>query len=297
MIMRIEKTPYHIISFYKFIHIPYEKLLNIKKSLQDLTETSQIKGLILIGKEGLNATVAGEKVAIAKIQSFLDQQFEKSLSYKDSYSLFQPFKRMKVQIRKEIIKMKPISPEMVENATYFSPEAWDQALLKGDGLFLDVRNWYETQIGTFSLAKVLNIQTFAEFGKKFKQMDIPKDQPIYTFCTGGIRCEKACLEMQEMGYTKTYQLKGGILNYLHAHLGQKDNQWQGECFVFDHRVAVDVSLQPSKTYALCPHCGQPARNAMHCVKCDKPTKLCDMCLEKALPHTCSKNCTYHYTKL
>ena len=289
-----KKTSYHIISFYDFFKLSTQEALNIKQSLEGLTLSLHIKGLILIGQEGINATISGPQTAISKIKSFLDTKFKKHLFYKESDCTFQPFKRMKVQLRKEIIKMQPMQPELIKNSTYLSPEAWHETLKQKKGVILDVRNWYETQIGTFALAQILDIKTFAEFDEEFKKLNIPKDQPIYTFCTGGIRCEKACVSMKNMGYSKTYQLKGGVLNYLQMYSGQPDSQWQGECFVFDHRVAVDASMQPSKVYAQCPHCGQPAKNAFKCEECHKKTKLCDLCLEKKLPRTCSKNCTYHY---
>lgn len=289
------KSSYHIISFYEFTALPQEQLLSLKQKLQDLTESLQIKGLILIGQEGINATIAGKDVAIAQIQSFLNRELKKDLFYKKSFSAFAPFKRMKVQVRQEIIKMKPLDLDKVEeDRTHLSPKAWHRAIKGKKGVFLDVRNWYETQIGTFSLAQVLDIQRFSEFAKAFKKLKIPKDQAIYSFCTGGIRCEKACVELKKMGYAQAYQLEGGILNYLQTYKDQKDNQWQGECFVFDHRVALTSSMKPSTRYALCPHCGQPAQQAFDCQQCEKSTKICDLCLEKGLPQTCSKNCTYHY---
>ena len=295
--MNPNKSIYHVLSFYKFIDISQEDLLDLKKSLEELTNFLKTKGLILIGKEGINATISGEKTALSQIKSFLNERIGKDnpIFYKESLCDFLPFKRMKVKVREEIIKMKPMHPEDIkETSKHLSPKEWHQALMEDKGLFLDVRNWYETQIGTFEGAQVLNIENFANFIDAFKEINIAKDQPIYTFCTGGIRCEKANVEMQKMGYQHTYQLEGGILSYLQNYVGDKDSRWQGECFVFDHRVAVDQSMQPSKVYCLCPHCGQPGKNILDCRQCGQSTKVCDACLTTSKFHTCSKNCAYHY---
>ena len=295
--MSVSKPVYHVLSFYKFIGFSQGDLLDLKKSLEELTDCLHTKGLILIGKEGINATISGKKSALSQIRSFLDKRIgeDSPILYKESLCDFLPFKRMKVKIREEIIKMKPMHPnDMKENSKYLSSKEWHQALKENRGVFLDVRNWYETQIGTFEGAQVLNIENFADFIDAFKEMNVAKDQPVYTFCTGGIRCEKANIEMQKMGYQQTYQLKGGILNYLQDYVGDKDSKWQGECFVFDHRVAIDKSMQPSKVYCLCPHCGQPGSNVLDCKQCGQSAKVCDSCLVVERFQTCSKNCAYHY---
>ncbi len=294
--MMTQKEPYHIISFYQFVTFSQKELLDLNQSLQMLTNKLHIKGLILIGQEGINGTIAGSGDAISHIKSFLDEKLASRLSYKESLCGFLPFKRMKVKVKKEIIKMKLIDPkEILEKSIYLSPKKWHNLLKqsshqKNKSVLLDVRNWYETQLGSFPSSHILNIKTFAEFSDQFKKLGLKKDQPIYTFCTGGIRCEKACMEMQKMGYKYTYQLQGGILGYLQEYAHQKDNQWHGECFVFDHRVAVNSAMEPSKIYSLCPHCGQPARNILHCKFCGKPTKICDACLAAGCSRICSKSC-------
>ena len=295
--MGASKPIYRVLSFYKFIELTQDDLLDLSQSLEQLTQSLQTRGLILIGKEGINATISGKKSALSQIRSFLDKRIgeDSPILYKESLCDFLPSKRMKVKIREEIIKMKPMHPnDIKENSKYLSSKQWHQALKENRGVFLDVRNWYETQIGTFEGAQVLNIENFADFIDAFKEMNVAKDQPIYTFCTGGIRCEKANVEMQKMGYQKTCQLKGGILSYLQDYVGDKDSKWQGECFVFDHRVAVDKSMQPSKVYCLCPHCGQPGSNTLDCKQCGQSTKVCDSCLVVDRLRTCSKNCAYHY---
>ncbi len=106
-------------------------------------------------------------------------------------------------------------------------------------------------------------------------------------CTGGIRCEKAIIEMEKHGYTDVYQLKGGILSYMREF---PEGKFKGECFVFDHRVAVGKNLEPSRRYALCPHCGDPGDQPLGCMRCGKECKVCMMCIKEEAKKTCSKDC-------
>ena len=115
---------------------------------------------------------------------------------------------------------------------------------------------------------------------------IPKGQPVLIYCTGGIRCEKAAPALRAEGYSEVYQLKGGILKYLEE---RPDSMYEGECFVFDDRVAVDQRLRPSRTYAFCPHCGYPAKDMHVCSECGAEAKICETC-SKGVSTTCSKEC-------
>ena len=137
-----------------------------------------------------------------------------------------------------------------------------------------------------------NIDKFTEFPKYLESQNIGKDKKMMIFCTGGIRCERGILELQRQGYENVYQLEGGILKYLEEY---PHDQFTGECFVFDHRVAVDQELKPSKKYGLCPHCGQPSSIKIECKRCDTENLLCDKCVEiEWKKDTCSKNCAYQY---
>ena len=126
-----------------------------------------------------------------------------------------------------------------------------------------------------------------------KNSGIPKDKKVLMYCTGGIRCEKAYLEMKEQGYDEVYQLEGGILKYLEEFPNQ---QFDGDCFVFDHRVAVGQDLSPSKDVHLCPHTGDPARNKICCGHCGEEAYVADACMEDAGMQTCSKNCRHHFER-
>src|SRR5262249_18433563 len=135
----------------------------------------------------------------------------------------------------------------------------------------------------------LNLQEFKEFPKKLKDAGIPKEKKVLIYCTGGIRCEKAILEMNRQGYQSVQQLQGGILNYLRE-FPQQD--FEGECFVFDYRVAVDQGLAPTQAYLLCPHCGQPGKEKVVCSQCGRTETVCRNCLSRG-QQTCSKNCAHH----
>ncbi|NJL25760.1 MAG: hypothetical protein HC902_11680 [Calothrix sp. SM1_5_4] len=116
------------------------------------------------------------------------------------------------------------------------------------------------------------------------------DKKVLIYCTGGIRCEKAILAMHELGYKNVHQLGGGILNYLKEY---PKGEFEGECFVFDYRVAVDQNLQPTRRYQLCPHCGQPANTEVSCTQCEAKSVICHHCIEERSITTCSKNCAHH----
>jgi UPF0176 protein len=157
---------------------------------------------------------------------------------------------------------------------------------------IDTRNWYEYKIGTFQGALNPDIEKFTDFPEYIEKQGISKDKKMLIFCTGGIRCEKGILELQQQGYEKVYQLEGGILNYLAQY---PRDEFKGECFVFDHRVAVDQNLSPSKNYVLCPHCGQPGDTSIVCKRCDHEDKICESCAQLTYKkETCSKNCAHQW---
>ncbi|HSX25283.1 MAG TPA: rhodanese-like domain-containing protein, partial [Candidatus Andersenbacteria bacterium] len=167
-----------------------------------------------------------------------------------------------------------------------------EMMQKEDVIILDTRNAYETKIGTFQNAVDPKLDSFYQFPKFVEKSAIPKDKPVLMYCTSGIRCEKASEEMKHQGYQEVYQLDGGITNYLKEY---PTGNWNGECFVFDHRVAVDSALQPSKRYALCPRCGNPGDVQTNCTICNAECKLCTECLQQA-PAACSKRCRNEITQ-
>lgn len=286
------QSTWWISSFYHF-----KKLTNldqIQKQLEDAADAEKMVGLVILGAEGLNSTFAcSTSESRERFKSFLQEVLgEKDLKFKDSKADFSPFRLFKVKQREEIVTLgaKELFPSDL-NHRHLSPEEWNKVLKEeSDFLLLDTRNWYEVKIGTFKGAIDPQIEQFTEFPEWVEQQNYPKDKKMLIFCTGGIRCEKGLLELEQRGYKNVYQLDGGILNYIEQH---PRDQFEGECFVFDNRVAVDQDLQPSQQFKLCPHCGQPAFESIKCARCGTETKICCDCHKlKTKQETCSKNCAH-----
>ena len=279
-----------VTTFYSFFSIPDRTLLDKKKQLLIYGEKHRIRGLILIGSEGINATLSGEESSLEDYKKKVKQLFNQDFQYKDSFSKKWNFKRFSVKIKKEIIKINKQTP-CLKKKGHLSPEEWEEELRKNPQI-LDIRNDYEIKIGRFKKSFDLNLKVFQDFSQKLKEISLKKDKKTIIYCTGGIRCEKAMQIMEEQGFKEVYQLEGGILNYLKHY---PNSQFEEECFVFDRRVAVDQNLEPSKKYSLCPHCGQPANIKLECSHCKKPFLACKECLDKnPYAKTCSKNCSYHF---
>ena len=262
-------------------------------------EMYQVLGLMILGTEGLNTTLAVKEGG--DLEAFVNDVKEffslDSLFIKESTSDKAPFRKFVVKVREEIVTLG--RPEFVPAGEHrhLSPEEWHKMLEQEDVVVIDTRNDYEYEIGTFKKALDLNIKEFTEFPEKIEKLDGDKEKPHLIFCTGGIRCEKAIYEMEKQGYKNVYQLDGGILNYMEKY---PEGHFEGECFVFDSRVAVNKDLKPSTHYSLCPQCGEVGSIEINCNKCDEASKLCKKCIEiaeeKPEYKTCSKNCRYHYKR-
>jgi UPF0176 protein len=188
-----------------------------------------------------------------------DGRFDE-LSLKFSFSPDQPFLRMKVRPKREIVTMgcPEVNPAK-RTGTYVDPKDWNGLIADPDVLLVDTRNSYETAIGMFAGAvdpMTTNFREFPEWAHSLANQPADRrPKKIAMYCTGGIRCEKASALMQDMGFDEVYHLKGGILRYLED-VPAANSQWQGECFVFDGRVAVDHDLQPG-SYDMCHACRMP----------------------------------------
>jgi UPF0176 protein len=296
-----KQNKYYVTTFYKFFDWDSSQSIeNHSAQLETWCKERGIKGLIVTSDEGFNGTVSSEK-ELNDLKSHLNAISKSTLVFKDSTTFgSNPFRRMKVKVRDEIVTLgdKNISPKnpSPDKVAHLSPQEWHEHLVKNDSVQLvDVRNDFEVEMGTFRRAQNWKMNEFTEFPELVKKSDFKKDEPVLMFCTGGIRCEKASLEMAKQGYQKVYQLDGGILNYLAAYPNQ---EFQGDCFVFDHRVAVDQNLEASKDHTLCIHCGQPAKKtSFECVQCGQTSYgVCDLCWnENEKYKTCSKNCAHHFS--
>ena len=285
---------FHISAFYHFRR-PETRLQNleaIKTVLENKAEELNVKGLLVLGHEGINTTCSSSsKENLEAFKKWIIEYFQApNIAFKDSKSEKPPFRRYKVKIREEIVTTG--IPEMLPpegKNHHLTPTEWNKVMKEeSDWVMIDTRNWYEYNIGTFKGAINPNIEKFTDFPEFIEKQGINKEKKMLVFCTGGIRCEKGILELQKQGYNNVFQLEGGILNYLAEY---PNDQYNGECFVFDHRVSVDQNLAPSIRFTLCPHCGQPAETEIECKRCDYHEKICVTCLNEPIKQdTCSKNC-------
>lgn len=284
---------WHVSTFYFFTSL--QNLEKIETEIMTAGSAQNAVGLFILGEEGLNSTFATPSAEqTEKLKAWLQERFQRpNLFFKDSVSDIQPFPRLKVKIRPEIVTLgtPDLRPDNGHHR-HLSPAEWDEVLTQDpNAVVLDTRNSYEYRIGTFKRALDPKIEQFTDFPEFVDRQNYDKDKKILIFCTGGIRCEKGILELERRGYQNVYQLEGGILNYLKE---RPYSQFEGECFVFDNRVAVDQELQASKAYKLCPHCGQPAKTPVQCIRCDSSAHICEDCQTKeTIGQTCSKNCAHH----
>ncbi len=248
--------PIVVATMYKFVAI--EDCTVLKEALINILQSHHIKGTILLAEEGLNGTVAGLTKGIEALFHFLhqDPRFA-DLQPKLSFLNKPPFKRAKVKVRREIVSLgvKGIEPAQ-QTGTHVAPKDWNALIRDPEVVVIDTRNQYECEIGTFEGAVSPNTQHFRQFPKYVDEnLDPEQHQKVAMFCTGGIRCEKASAYLLQQGFAEVYQLEGGILNYLNTQ--QPDESlWEGECFVFDDRVAVDQQLQPG-SHIMCFGCRHP----------------------------------------
>jgi UPF0176 protein len=247
------------ISVYKFA--PLANLMPLRDELRRVTAEAGLKGTILLSSEGINLFVAGTSAAVAELIGILRKiPGLEDLTPKESISDEQPFNRMLVKIKKEIIAfgIEGIDPARRPTAK-LAPATLKQWLDEGRRItLLDTRNDYEIRMGTFSGALPAGIDHFREFPDAVRELpESLKQQPIVMFCTGGIRCEKAGPFMEQAGFTNVHQLEGGILKYFEECGGA---HYEGECFVFDRRVGVDPSLRETNS-VLCYNCQLPLKEA------------------------------------
>ena len=273
-----------VAALYKFVEI--DDLLSLQSNLYEICEKNNIMGTILIANEGINGTISGKTNEINQTISLLksDKRFT-NIEIKYSSSDKQPFHRMKVRLKKEIVTIG--LPEINPNnkvGTYVKPDDWNDLISDPNVVVIDTRNKYETKIGSFQNALDPETSSFREFPdwvKKFKSSKENANKKIAMFCTGGIRCEKASSLMKEEGFEDVYHLQGGILKYLET-IDKENSLWNGECFVFDQRVCLTDELEVG-SYKMCFACRMPITHeemqnekyieGISCIYCyDKTTK-------------------------
>jgi UPF0176 protein len=251
-------------ALYKFVELPDYAAL--QAPLLACCETNGVKGTLLLAAEGINGTIAGPEAGVRAVLARLRSDARlATLEHKESWTDVQPFYRMKVRLKKEIVTMgvPEVHPALMAGQ-YVKPADWNALLAEQGVVLVDTRNDYEVEIGTFAGAVNPNTHTFTELpgwveremaeGGKLAEVDGKKPR-VAMFCTGGIRCEKSTALLRSKGFGEVYHLEGGILKYLET-VPQNQSRWQGECFLFDERVSVGHGLAPG-TLTLCRSCRNP----------------------------------------
>lgn len=245
---------------YKFVTL--DNFRDMREPLLTFCLDQSVKGTLLLAEEGINGTVAGSREGIDALLAYLRADARLStLDWKESYHEEPPFLRMKVKLKREIVTMglSGIDPNKAVG-TYVKPKDWNAVVDDPDVVLIDTRNDYEVEIGTFRGAKDPKTVTFREFPQWVRDnLDPGRHKKVAMFCTGGIRCEKASSFMIQEGFDTVYHLEGGVLKYLEE-VPEEDSRWDGECFVFDSRVAVNHDLEKGQ-YDQCYACRHPITEA------------------------------------
>lgn len=271
-----------VCALYKFVTL--ENFEEIRQPLLDVMLDNDVKGTLLLAQEGINGTIAGTRQGIDNVLAWIksDERLAE-LDYKESFEEFMPFYRTKVKLKKEIVTMgvEGIDPKEVVG-TYVKPKDWNDLISDPEVLLIDTRNDYEVGIGTFKGAVNPKTETFREFPEYVKEnLDPNKHKKVAMFCTGGIRCEKSTAYLKEQGFENVFHLEGGILKYLEE-VDKEETLWEGECFVFDNRVAVDHDLKKGQ-YDQCHACRMPiTEEEMQHEKYEKGVS-CPHCYDKQTP--------------
>jgi len=245
-----------VCALYKFVRL--DNHADLQQPLLNTMEKYSVRGTLLLAQEGVNGTIAGTREGIDAVLTELNSDERLNpIECKESFNSEIPFLRSKVKLKKEIVTMgvEGIDPNRAVG-TYVKPQDWNSLISDPDVLLIDTRNDYEVEIGTFEGAVNPNTTSFREFPDYAeKHLDKNKHKKVAMFCTGGIRCEKSTAYLKEQGFEEVYHLQGGILKYLEE-VPEDASMWQGECFVFDERVAVNHQLEKGR-YDQCHACRYP----------------------------------------
>ena len=276
---------YKIVSLYSFFSFQENLILELKDELFNIENNNDLTGLLIIAREGINGTICAEEEIIEKVINLITKFTDvNELNIKVSYSKKKIFKKLKIKLKNEIVTMgvPEINPSK-DAGTYIDSFNWNKLIEDKNTIVIDTRNHYEVSIGSFKKSINPNTENFSEFPKWVddnleNHLGNKKYKNIAMFCTGGIRCEKATSLLKKKGYKNIYHLKGGILKYL-ADISNEESMFEGECFVFDKRVALDHQLKKG-SYAICHACGMPISKQDQKREEYKEGIQCHFCLNK-----------------
>jgi len=269
-------------ALYKFVEL--NNYTDLRQPLYDVMLENNVKGTLLLAREGINGTICGTREELDNVLNWLRSDSRLSdLEHKESPSDTQAFYRTKVKLKQEIVTMGVdwVDPKNTVGA-YVDAKSWNDLISDPEVLLIDTRNDYEYAVGTFEGAVNPKTESFREFPDYVEQhLDKSKHKKVAMFCTGGIRCEKSTAYLKELGFDEVYHLKGGILKYLEE-VPAEESRWNGECFVFDQRVTVKHGLELG-SYDQCYACRMPiTEEEMQSEKYQKGVS-CPHCYDKTTP--------------
>lgn len=282
--------PYRVLLYYNFTPVPDPEAE--RAAMEAFCQAHGLLGRILIAKEGLNGTVSGP---IAPIQAYMDwiaaHPAFHSTQFKIDAVPDHTFLKLHVRVRNEIVHLGLEDLDMTQPVdNYVEPEEWREMLRSNDPdiVILDARSNYETELGRFKNAISLDIENFRELPEKLSELAAYKNKKIYTYCTGGIKCEKVSRLLMREGFEEVYQLHGGIIRYGHEAGGE---DFEGSCYVFDQRVVVPVNHVNPHQLAHCKVCGSITEKYVNCASpdCNAHFLICDDCADR-LQGCCSETC-------
>lgn len=244
-----------VVTFYTIERV--DDHIKLGRSVERFCVKNEIVGTFFSTPQGINTTLAGDKHSLKDLISLIESKFLIKISEQTwSISKKQPFKRLKIKTRENLLPLEGDFDPVIARGKHLKSSAWNELISDPDTVILDVRNDYETEIGSFRNSIIPNMKNLTEFPEFVKShLSSKKDKKIAMFCTGGIRCEIASSFMLSQGFQDVSQLDGGILRYLDNVEGE-ENLWEGECFVFDERVTVDKNLKQGE-YLQCFGCRRP----------------------------------------
>lgn len=252
--------PWSVAALYRFTR--FEDCASLRAPLEEVCRSHGVRGTLLLAPEGINGTIAGPQAGIAGVLDHIRALPDcADLDVKESVAAAMPFHRLKVRLKREIVTMgEPGIDPRASVGTYVEPQDWNALIADPNTIVIDTRNDYEVAIGTFKGALDPGTSTFREFPHWFREqretlLANGRQPRVAMFCTGGIRCEKSTAFLKQEGIEQVFHLKGGILRYLET-VPPEASLWQGECFVFDERVAVGHGLAEG-THTLCRACRHP----------------------------------------
>ena len=245
---------HHVVTFYQI-----EKILDHEKLSRDVKRfatKNSLLGTFFSTPQGINTTMSGDKQALeGLIELLINVHKLNFLNPKWSIAQNKPFKRLRVRLKPRLLPLEGDFDPVLRRGHHLEAREWNILISDPETLIIDVRNDYETDIGTFKNSKIPKMKDFTEFSEFINKEITKNNKTVAMFCTGGIRCEIASSFMMSKGFKDVYQLKGGILNYLET-VDPGESLWEGECFVFDERVSLDKALNQGK-YVQCFCCRRP----------------------------------------